>query len=609
MFLAPKTFAQRPATSCLERSLFLFLAFQPASKVWLSRRFRLTYADKVCPSPSHTRKIHHTTHSHLAARMLKTVFLGLLGLVLVPLYLACVVLYGTLWFIATVTGIGPLLQMLASRGDRQLLETTVKPAGANAVLEYVVRTYELQLHRDGGLSDGPLAPEGDHPQEYPAVTAVSPPASTTTTSQDPNQASSTHTPSLTRRRLAVRWSPGQGDPSLPPVCIPNGLGATIFTIATLHDSLEAKGYPVLSYDRAGVGLSDPLPTGEAYSADGLIKDLKAVMDYCVPPSSNRQWLLVGPSMGSIVCQVFIAKHPGYVLGFLNMDGLPFPFAAKRGKFEAAGKVYCVTSCLTYTGVLRPLLALASGPLAALTSKHFTVEIIKAQMNQPNFYESIAREMTLMLDLCDLGVKAWGPAFDLGKLNAAEREVLIRAPPTACGDALDATQGAGKWIDLPRAPVERGSDWASATEVRTVLRRLLARAAQQQQQQQEAVQAGTERREEEAVPLWLTFQSLIVRVMSARCYNFGLASSFYDGEMQSLAAMEHALHASLAGEGGQRLVFPTRSHDKMFFGLTGLIATQVDEITRVNAERKGLPMPKLLVEDDGPATSTPAEDMV
>jgi len=535
--------------------------------------------------------------------MLKTVFLGLLGLLLVPLYLACVVLYCSLWFIATVTGLGPLLQKLASRRDRALLETTIKSVQAHAVVEYVLVKHELQVRRDEGLSSvpaGPLPP-GDHPQKYPAA-SVGPPASTI--NQDPKQASSIHTPSLTQRRLAVRWSPGHGDPSMPPVCIPNGLGATLFTIATLHDQLEAKGYPVLSYDRAGVGLSDPLPAGEAYSAELLIKDLKAVMDHCVPPSSNRQWLLVGPSMGSIICQVFIAKHPGHVLGFLNMDGLPFPFAAKRGKFVAAGKVYCVTSCLTYTGVLRPLLALASRPLAALASKHFTVDMIRAQMNQPNFYESIAREMTLMLDLCDLGMKAWGPAFDLGKLNAAEREILIRAPPTACGDALNATEGAGKWVDLPRAPVERGSDWASATETRTVALRLLARAAQQQQ---EAVQAGTEGGEGEAVPLWLTFQSLTVRVMSARCYNFGIASSFYDGEMQSLAAMEHALHASLAGEGGQRLVFPTRSHDRMLLGLTGLIAAQVDEIARENAERKGLPMPRLVM--DEPATATPAEDIV
>jgi hypothetical protein len=41
------------------------------------------------------------------------------------------------------------------------------------------------------------------------------------------------------RRLAVRWSPGT-NPSLPPVCIPNGLGATLITIAKLHDMLEAK---------------------------------------------------------------------------------------------------------------------------------------------------------------------------------------------------------------------------------------------------------------------------------------------------------------------------------------------------------------------------------
>lgn len=533
--------------------------------------------------------------------MFKTVLLSLLCILLTPVYIACIALYCFIWFLATVTGIGPLLQWAASRRDRQLLETTIKPAQTHAVVEYVVAKHVPHPGGSERVSDAHTGPL------HAAV------------AQDPNQSSSNHTSPSPPRRLAVRWSPGNGDPSLPPVCIPNGLGATLFTIATLHDLLEAKGYPVLSYDRAGVGLSDPLPAGEAYTAEGLIKDLKAVMDHCIPPASNRQWLLVGPSMGSIVSQAFIAKHPGDVLGFLNMDGLPFPFAAKRGKFEAAGKVYCLTSCLTYTGVLRPLLALASRPLAALASKHFSIDLIRAQMNQPNFYESIAREMTLMLDLCDRGVEAWGPAFNLGNLNAAEREILIRAPPTACGDALDATEGAGKWVDLPRAAVERGSDWASAEATQTLVRRLLARAAQQQEEAAGSGGGGGGEDGQVAAPLWLTFQSLIVRVMSARSYDFGMASSFYDVEMQGLAAMEHALHAHLAGEGGQRLVFPTRSHDKMFFGLTGLIAKQVDDMARVNAERRGLPMPKFKQASgtaaaaeggmDEAATTAPAEDMV
>jgi hypothetical protein len=67
-------------------------------------------------------------------------------------------------------------------------------------------------------------------------------------------------PSNGGRKVAVRWSPGT-DSTLPPVCIPNGLGSTLITIAALHDLLEARGYPVLSYDRGGVGLSQPLSGG------------------------------------------------------------------------------------------------------------------------------------------------------------------------------------------------------------------------------------------------------------------------------------------------------------------------------------------------------------
>ena len=45
--------------------------------------------------------------------------------------------------------------------------------------------------------------------------------------------------------LAVRWSPG-GRRAYP-VCIPNGLGATLVTISRLHELLVDMGFSVLSY--------------------------------------------------------------------------------------------------------------------------------------------------------------------------------------------------------------------------------------------------------------------------------------------------------------------------------------------------------------------------
>jgi hypothetical protein len=45
--------------------------------------------------------------------------------------------------------------------------------------------------------------------------------------------------------LAVRWTPG-GRRAYP-VCIPNGLGATLVTISRLHELLVDMGFSVLSY--------------------------------------------------------------------------------------------------------------------------------------------------------------------------------------------------------------------------------------------------------------------------------------------------------------------------------------------------------------------------
>jgi pimeloyl-ACP methyl ester carboxylesterase len=78
-----------------------------------------------------------------------------------------------------------------------------------------------------------------------------------------------------------------------------------------------RGYAVLSYDRAGVGLSDPLPKscskGYATAAD-VVADMKALMDMHLPVGGRRKWILVGPSMGSIVAQAYMTLHPDDVTG-------------------------------------------------------------------------------------------------------------------------------------------------------------------------------------------------------------------------------------------------------------------------------------------------------
>lgn len=187
----------------------------------------------------------------------------LLGLALVPLYVMGVSLFAAFSLLGLVTGLLPLTHACLLRRDRRRLAALLHP-NDGAVVEMVA----VSAEKERGAADEPPQP---------------------------------------RRRLAVRWSPGkaagggaetQQQLLLPPVVLANGLGATLLTIAALHDLLEAAGFPVLSYDRAGVGMSDPSPLPsekgtkeeeeeEKKDVERTIADMKLLMDRYHPFSPPR----------------------------------------------------------------------------------------------------------------------------------------------------------------------------------------------------------------------------------------------------------------------------------------------------------------------------------
>ena len=125
--------------------------------------------------------------------------------------------------------------------------------------------------------------------------------------------------------VAVRFTiPNHPNPKKYPICIPNGLGATMVTISILHEKLVNEGYSVLSYDRLGVGFSDKNETNIIPTAEDVIDEMNYIMNSLLPNES--QWILIGPSMGSIVAQCYMAIYPEKVKGFVNVDGLPYPFS-------------------------------------------------------------------------------------------------------------------------------------------------------------------------------------------------------------------------------------------------------------------------------------------
>lgn len=451
----------------------------------------------------------------LAASVLST--LAFVGTSLCVLLLFPIV--AILFLLSTVSLLGPALHFCAARRDAALLAAAVEPA-AGAVVKHVA------------------VPGGG--------------------------------------RLAVRWSPGGKRAHA--VCIPNGLGATLVTISTLHERLVALGFSVLTYDRDGVGMSDTRRAragGRAHAtAAETVADMRAVMDAVAP---GARWILVGPSMGSIVAQCFVAAHPERVVGVLNMDGLPFPFATKRRRFELAAVVYKVYAALIWTGVVRAGLSAAARALAPLASSAFSVPLIIAQMNQRSFFASLACEMLTMMDCADAASSAWGPLFDIANMPRARLVELANAAPAACGDIVAATTAkaeptpppaATAWVDLPRSVSEVGGNaWAPQHAVKDAL---IAAA--------DATAAGPS--------LPRTWRTLSVRVMSARSYDFGtLGELFYDKDMRLFAGAEHNLHALLA-RSGARTVFPSRHHGMMFFGMQDPISDQVvaidDEIASASS---------------------------
>jgi hypothetical protein len=192
---------------------------------------------------------------------------------------------------------------------------------------------------------------------------------------------------------------------------------------------------------------------------------------------------------------------------LNLDGFPFPFAAKRARFEWASVVYRAYEAIIWTGALRPFLFLAgaAGAFSHIVSPAFPLGVVRGQINEANFFGSLAREFFTMMDCADAVRAAWGAAYDLqAPARQADALALARVRPSAYGAFAGAAGGAQQWEELPRSRWERGDTWATTGETAAVLASMAA-----------AETAAPS-------PLARAFARAdgpVVRVMSARSFDF------------------------------------------------------------------------------------------
>eukprot|EP01103_Thecamoeba_quadrilineata_P018703 TRINITY_DN727_c0_g1_i2.p1 TRINITY_DN727_c0_g1~~TRINITY_DN727_c0_g1_i2.p1 ORF type:complete len:303 (-),score=72.26 TRINITY_DN727_c0_g1_i2:135-1043(-) len=290
-------------------------------------------------------------------------------------------------------------------------------------------------------------------------------------------------------------------------------------------------------------MSDENTTNQSPTVDECVRDVLFVMNTVMP--DQDKFILLGPSMGAIVAQCFIAQHPEKVVGFMNMDGFPAAFENKRDKFLSASGGWSFAAMLTYTGLLRFFLNFM--PVDSFATPAFSTDYIRHQMNQPRFYKNTKLEFPLMLDLSSSASQAWGD-LAINKLEPHLLSSLIRAQPNQNGDFEN-----GEWQHLPRSSVEHGTEWDTPEGTA------------------ELVNALQSKPKSEIARCW---QRLAVRVMSGRDYNYAGGDSFYDNEMKDKAAAEGQLHALLAGDGA-RYVFPKVGHDKMFLRFDAIVLSTIE----------------------------------
>ena len=96
-----------------------------------------------------------------------------------------------------------------------------------------------------------------------------------------------------------------GPPSGPPVLLLHGWGASAYTFRFLLPALGAAGYRAVAMDLRGHGLSRGTPGNRSFTLDGLLDDVRELMD----AEHMRQAAVVGHSLGGGLALHLALREP------------------------------------------------------------------------------------------------------------------------------------------------------------------------------------------------------------------------------------------------------------------------------------------------------------
>jgi pimeloyl-ACP methyl ester carboxylesterase len=276
---------------------------------------------------------------------------------------------------------------------------------------------------------------------------------------------------------------------IPVVVLEAGIAASSVSWAPVQRAV-ARSTRVISYDRAGLGWSEP--AAHPLSMASLIEDLRAVLKASGEPPP---YIFVGHSFGGLLVRLYAAAYPSDAAGLVLVDPAlvsewASPTAVRRSMLERGVRFSRRGGLLARIGIVRLGLTLAakgahraakfitrasSSPGGQKTVERLVGEIrkmppelwpvVRAHWSMAKSFDSMARHLALLPEVCRAASQCAAPldipliVISGGHLTPeqrAEQEAL--AASSSRGRHILA-QDSGHWVhlDQPELVAEAVSD--------------------------------------------------------------------------------------------------------------------------------------------------------
>jgi pimeloyl-ACP methyl ester carboxylesterase len=250
------------------------------------------------------------------------------------------------------------------------------------------------------------------------------------------------------RRLRVRvQGPAQDDG--PVVVLEAGGGAPGVESWEGVDEQLAARTTVVTYDRAGIGRSDP--PSRPPTAQDMADDLLAVLDACV---AGRKAVLVGFSLGGLVVELLAGQHPERVSGLVLVDPTAHDaYDARRSATRLVDPAALLTGAfllLARTGLLRrrrgrAIVERYVGKQLGGTADPDAARRMSEALSSPGFWRGVRLETARLRESCAQASRSLAevglPDVPLQVLTAGERSgAALATRETHAGLAGSVLQG-------------------------------------------------------------------------------------------------------------------------------------------------------------------------